>query len=165
MLNNIFIIGPTGIGKTTLARNLASEYQYKLIGASEWVRTKFIGNTEEITKSAIEELVKNPDVCVDFIKKNYPIHLGGFIIEGIRNPRDFAHLFQPNDIIISLSNFGIPIDGETEFEKIGLCSINQMLWFYQSTFGTKFQQFHIGPKVACSSRTQTSDSEFVFNCS
>ncbi len=104
---NLFIIGNSQVGKSTLAKNLAEIFHYKHIGASEWVRSKFPPNVsrEELTSYSVEQLALNPNVCVDYIRNKYDLENDSFIIEGIRNPFDFVKLWNPQtDHIIFLSH-------------------------------------------------------------
>jgi hypothetical protein len=138
-LPNIFVIGMSRVGKTPLADQLAEPINFIRISASEWVRSTFVPNDPanalaEITQLSMEKLKENPDVCVDFILDKYDVvRRGGFVIEGIRNPRDFALLFRPERDLVMFLSFPNNTLQPTEFEKQGIAVIRQMVdWMIQS---------------------------------
>jgi hypothetical protein len=127
------------VGKTPLADQLAEPINFIRISASEWVRSTFVPNDPanalaEITQLSMEKLKENPDVCVDFILDKYDVvRRGGFVIEGIRNPRDFALLFRPERDLVMFLSFPNNTLQPTEFEKQGIAVIRQMVdWMIQS---------------------------------
>lgn len=65
----------------------------------------------EISEFSINELAANPDRCLHYIYNNYDLMGENYVIEGMRNPRDFFHLYSNWDIVIHLdflSNDNIP---------------------------------------------------------
>lgn len=124
---NLFIIGTTKTGKTTLSR-MVSE---KVISMSQWVKETFQPTNpdnylEEITRYSQDKLASNPDACVDFVKATYHIQDGGFVIEGARNPRDFALLFRPGkDLVVRL--YYTESVQPSGFESDGLAAIDTYL--------------------------------------
>lgn len=126
---NIFIIGKTKVGKTTLGKILADKFQYQSISASEWIKCRLeTSNVEKITQASLALLKDDPDACVNYLQHKYHIKSGGLIIDGIRNPRDFLILFDPSrDIIISIENNNI--DYASQFEEIGLKTIKENIKF------------------------------------
>ena len=57
-----------------------------------------------------------PDICVDKIQESFNCCYGGVVIDGLRNPRDFALLFDPlTDIVVYLTRDNI--DFCNDFEK------------------------------------------------
>lgn len=134
---NIFILGMSKIGKTPLADSLAKRFDMQHVGASEWVRKRFVPTNPDtiladITKFSCEELTRDPDVCVDYIKHTSNWRQGGCVIEGIRNPRDFALLFRPEcDVVITVYFEKNPL-APTEFEKQGFAAIRSFVdWHIQ----------------------------------
>jgi hypothetical protein len=130
---NVFIVGETKTGKTYLANSLAAK-GLKVISASEWVKQRFVPSPAaredastyllEITDYSKTVLRDDPDVCVNFIRRTYPIEEGGFIIEGLRNPRDFALLYRPKiDSVIFLHYERGP--NTTSFERQGVAAIHK----------------------------------------
>lgn len=135
---NIFIVGTTKTGKTSLAKEIEG---YKLISGSEWVKAVFEPSSpdilpgskqylEEITEFSKGGLMQDPDLCINFIRSKYPIEEGGFVIEGLRNPRDFVSLFRPHiDTFIAI-NIAVPMVEPTQFEAAGVAAINEIvLWW------------------------------------
>lgn len=130
-LFNIFIVGVTKSGKSTLASYLSDKLGFPHVSASEWIRSQNPnGTVHELTQASKEELAKNPTVCVDFILTRYPTLLSqkGFIIEGIRNPNDFIALYnQKTDILFRLRP-GM-VFGATSFEAKGLDVIDKYVYW------------------------------------
>lgn len=124
---NIFVIGPSKTGKTPLADRLAASLGFARVSGSEWVRTQFKPGPDpstflaDITAYSQQELQRNPDVCVDFIFQKYNlVGKGGFVIEGLRNPRDFMLLFRPErDLVLFLDYYNNPVT-PTDFEEKGI---------------------------------------------
>lgn len=123
----IYIVGATKSGKTPIGLEIEQlNPKWKSITASEWVKSKFKPSSDqlsiaefvdEITKFSIEELNKDLDQCIHFIKRTYCKDYleGTLVIDGIRNPRDFTNLFQPNrDKILFIQKEGN--DNWTKFE-------------------------------------------------
>lgn len=138
-LPNIFVIGMSRVGKTPLADQLAEPINFIRISASEWIRDGFVPKDPanalaEITQASMERLQENPDVCVDFIVSKYDVvKRGGFVIEGIRNPRDFALLFRPERDLVMFLSFPTNTMQPTEFEKQGTAVIRSMVdWMINS---------------------------------
>lgn len=135
----IFVLGRSGSGKTPFARKVSEATGWQVIGASEWIKIRFKGkqaNREayirEITEFSIRELGKNIDSCVNFIKSKYDLSKP-CIIEGIRNPHDFASLYNPaEDTVVFLDWMFNPIP-ETGFERIGLRVVRDYLNFLCGT--------------------------------
>lgn len=131
MRPNIFVIGMSHVGKTPLSDGLAAKLGMTRVSASEWVRSKFQPGPDpstvlaDITRFSQEELAKNPDICVNFMENKYGVSKGGFVIEGIRNPRDFMLLFRPErDFVVFLSFPRNPVS-PTSFEREGIRVIQE----------------------------------------
>lgn len=136
---NVFLIGATKTGKTTLARRLAEDLGLTHVAASAWLRGRpdvpapvaddapmrdRVAFTEAITRRAREELARDPDVCVDFLRQEHPrFDDGGFVVEGIRNPRDFLLLFRPERDLVLYLDFAANPHPPTTFERDGIATI------------------------------------------
>ncbi len=110
----LFIIGASGSGKTTLT-NLF--YYRDKISASGWIESKFPEeyknrlndkSRKDITKKSLDSLKEDPNICINYIR-NHNLNYNDFIIDGIRNPRDFISLFDCNkDTVIFLRRLATP---------------------------------------------------------
>lgn len=109
MLNmNLFIIGPSQTGKSTLAQGIALDTGMKHITASSWVRSKFkpeeSPTREDLTQKSTDLLREQSTMATDTLRALHDLDSGGYIIEGIRNPFDFARLYRPErDVVLFLS--------------------------------------------------------------
>jgi len=98
----LFILGPSQSGKTTLAKQLAEIYGFEHLSASRWVKQSWQKSPEDfpdraayiqaITAYSLASLHQSPYACIDYIRERLPCS-GGIIVDGIRNPHDFIHLF------------------------------------------------------------------------
>lgn len=136
---NIFVIGLSKVGKTPLADQLATPFGFTRISGSEWIRSTFVpvdpaNALAEITAMSQEKLQENPDVCVRFILDKYNvIERGGFVIEGLRNPRDFMLLFRPErDFVLFVTHPNNTL-APTAFETEGVGVIRSAVdWMAQN---------------------------------
>ncbi len=135
----IFVLGRSGVGKTPFAKKVSEAAGWPLISASEWVKTIFRNTFDDraeyvraITTFSIQELQKRPSRCVDFIKSKYDL-MKSCVIEGIRNPHDFVHLYNPATDIVVLLDWTENGLKETEFERWGLGAIRSYLRFLSET--------------------------------
>jgi hypothetical protein len=124
-VRNIFIIGKTKSAKSALADWIETKYpEFCRVQASEWIKAECPWESYQLLEDSYPEYVKflshlsakrlkeNPDACIDYIKRKYRIENGMYAIEGIRNPRDFMSLFDPErDMVLFLSNPGHEFDG------------------------------------------------------
>lgn len=137
---NIFVIGLSKVGKTPLSDQLAKPFGLTRVSGSEWIRSTFVptnsGNAlAEITAASQKRLQENPDVCVGFITKKYNIvERGGFVIEGLRNPRDFVLLFRPErDFVLFVTHPNNTL-APTAFETQGVDVIRSAVsWMTQNS--------------------------------
>lgn len=136
---NIFVIGLSKVGKTPLSDQLANPFGFTRVSASEWIRSTFVPTNPEnalaeITAASQERLQQDPDVCVKFITSKYNvIEHGGFVIEGLRNPRDFILLFRPErDFVLFVTHPNNPL-APTAFETAGVGVIRSTVdWMAQN---------------------------------
>jgi hypothetical protein len=113
----IFILGASQSGKTTLAKKLVSKLKCLHISAGAWARALCDSdNRDSLEESSSQELRCNPDYAINWInacssKVNDNDH--DIVIEGIRNPRDFHSLWNPNrDVCIFILNG----NGDSEYK-------------------------------------------------
>jgi len=135
---NVFVIGTTNSGKTTLSSALSTQLNFKHIQISKILKEQnAIVSTESynqyihrLTEVAKIILRTHPDFFVDYIKKEASENN---IIEGCRNIRDFMLLFNPKtDVVIHV----IGSNGITEFESEGLHIIIESVNFMSKTFNS-----------------------------
>ncbi|MCC6807334.1 MAG: hypothetical protein IT381_07910 [Deltaproteobacteria bacterium] len=118
----IFVLGISATGKTPFAEKLAARLQISHIKASAWVRRMFpapVGtkqdHIEAMTKFSTDALKDDPDACLRHVRAEPGLH-GDCVIEGMRNPRDFVHVFDPRtDVAIVLTKRAHDLKA-TEFE-------------------------------------------------
>lgn len=133
---SIFIIGPTGVGKTTLANRLAEKFALRRVSASEWARRAFgpptdcagdaVRYVEALTEFSRRALRADPQVCVRFVRSSYDVDGGALVIEGVRNPHDFHQLFRPErDVAVIL--WPARAEWATDFERDGVMMIAESL--------------------------------------
>lgn len=130
---NIFIVGQTGCGKTTLAQKIVKSSGGALthVRASAWLgdgasAESSANRAQILTENSIKRLRANPDACVELIRGTHNVSAGGLVIDGIRNPRDFAQLFDARRdqvIVISWPHGGFA----TEFERSGILAIESYI--------------------------------------
>lgn len=124
---NIFLIGPSRSGKTTLARRLVEAHPYlTAVSSSRWLRDRLPSATvDELTSEATRVLRAHPSIARDHVRAQMASASGGCVIEGIRNPIDFSCLFDPrSDAVVFLNG-----PSATSFERDGVAAIRRIvLW-------------------------------------
>jgi hypothetical protein len=126
MLRNLFVLGHSRAGKTSVAEKIAAELGWARVSASDWARAGYAAAAlpdadpstfvARITAWSMARLREDPDVCVTYVRSRHRLEDGGFVIEGIRNPRDFIHLSDPrHDAAVILHN-GAVAGAATPFE-------------------------------------------------
>lgn len=134
----IFIIGSSGIGKTTISKNLEKEYGFKYIKASGWLAeydTVQENRASYLAEIAKQKLKEDPYSAISYIRKELEENS---IIDGIRNPFDLANLIDNNSIVIYLTKTNS--EYKSEFEKEGLIAIKSYLDFMNKYL---FNIYHI----------------------
>lgn len=128
---NLFVIGLTKIGKSPLAAHLARALGLAAISGSEWVKARYTPRADnmtayvaELTSYTCRTLAVDPDACVDFIRGKYEVNKGGYVVEGLRNPRDFTLLFRPDVDIVLFLEFARNEFQPTRFEERGVAAIH-----------------------------------------
>lgn len=116
----IFIIGASHTGKSPFARRLAEVLGITCVAAGAWVRERFpeprpsedasfterANHIERLAAFAIAELRRDPHTSVASLTARLRPDEDA-VIEGMRNPYDFVHLFDPRtDHVVAL--FGPP---------------------------------------------------------
>lgn len=117
LMMKIFVLGISRSGKTTLAKGIAEELKLPHISSSGWVRTHFAEGApiSDMTAYSQEQLEKNPSACLDYLQANYDLSIP-CVIEGIRNPFDFIHLFDPREDLVILLDYVKNLTEATLFE-------------------------------------------------
>lgn len=134
----IFVLGTSQSGKTTLAKRICDELSLQHVSASAWVRKNFKecyvdkqAHIQSMTAFATDQLKHNPFICIQELQTSYDLNLPS-VVEGIRNPFDFAHLFDPRTDCIVWVKYKNNKLATTEFEK-GLLVVDALLsWLVQN---------------------------------
>jgi hypothetical protein len=124
---NLFLLGKTKSGKSLLAERLIGERAdlVRRLSASEWIRTMTRDQPEGqdhmayvafLTAESEKRLRADPLAAVrymtDFQGMRSAPNWAGSIVDGMRNPCDFVHLFRPGrDFALFLSNPAHELDG------------------------------------------------------
>lgn len=142
----VFVIGKSGIGKTTLSQKVAAKLNMGHVQASWWLKGYFKGDengpnaTQEMTECAISELKKDHLVAVKYLNT---LHLDNVIIDGVRNVIDFAHLFRPNqDMVVFVGRY-VDLSFETEFDRGVMIIQNVVNWLLSIGMVDYAQVVHI----------------------
>jgi hypothetical protein len=125
--NRVLIIGPTGVGKTTLAGLLAQKHNVTSVSASIWIRMMFpLEERDLLTQKSISIAKADPMCGIKDIE-----NAEAKIIEGIRNPYHFTSLvgdlnFQTYIIRLKHTSCGID-DYFSDFEQEGIEAIDAII--------------------------------------
>ena len=130
---NLFVVGLSQTGKTTMAKAVAKALGFYVVSASEWVKARYTPTDAEKADRALyierisafsrTQLSIDPDACIDFIRRKYPLEEGGFVVEGLRNPRDFMALFRPSIDFVFALRFDDNGVKPSDFEREGVRAI------------------------------------------
>jgi adenylate kinase family enzyme len=156
----IFVIGASGTGKTTACKEAAAKRYGKVVHlrASEWVRhavtPQQVEESDEhyrqrLTSQSTVLLGINPDACIDTLHCAMAVEGKSriFLIDGIRNPRDFARLYNKGDyvILVDSENYATPFEAE------GVPVIKSIVAWMKDFMGFRpivtVQQFQILPAI------------------
>lgn len=126
---NIWIIGATDSGKSTLAKRIAKQEQLPIIEMGEFVRSISVPNANymQLVKTA-EEVLQQDYRYFSKLLKTKLREINRTIIVGTRNPIDFVDNYNPNDKIIILVS-----KAQVGFEQDGLDAITKIIYFLDST--------------------------------
>jgi hypothetical protein len=118
------VIGATGMGKTTTARQLAQQTGAEHVSAGHWIRleTGRYDHGKEAAAFLAEEsrrrLAEDPLVASRVLAEYVECRRDdGVIIEGVRNPTDLLYLLRPGDAVLDLGGAGL-----SEWERVGLAA-------------------------------------------
>ncbi len=129
-VERLFVIGPTGVGKTTFSSKLSQEYfgENRVVSASSWIRALYPDKDREfLTKISGELCQSNPEAGLDYLREKIETDKAR-IIEGVRNPYHFAGLHKPGDMVINLRHTSCGSDDYfSDFEENGIESILSIL--------------------------------------
>lgn len=115
MLGKIFVVGYSGVGKTTYCNRFFETSSYNVVRASGWLGSVEVPSgvcrTTHLTRISKDRLKEDPLVCVKWITSQMKADKVN-VIEGVRNPLDFFHLVNPSeDKVIHLSSAHLPPRG------------------------------------------------------
>lgn len=118
------VIGATGAGKTTAARQLAQQLGAEHVSAGAWIRLatgRYDHGKEAAAFLAMESrrrLAEDPLVASRILAEHIECRRDdGVIVEGVRNPTDLLHLLRPGDAVLDLGGTGL-----SEWERVGLAA-------------------------------------------
>lgn len=148
--SNIFLIARTKDGKTTVSKFLAEEFGFSTISASKWVVPAFLCEhpyetnpvvyAKKISDFSISKLRDDPDACVKTLSNDSLFQAGHCLVEGIRNPRDLALLFDSRKDFLVRFEVEANKESYSDFESKGLLAIDAMLdWYTTCSLVGEFQ--------------------------
>lgn len=155
---SIFIVGPTGIGKTTLSDAVAARFGLQRVSGSEWVKRRFgeftgtgasgdkAAYTAAITAYSRQALRADPRACVSYLRHRYDLDGAALVVEGLRNPHDFHQLFRPERDVAIVLQFRDSA-GSSSFEIGGVRLIRDGLqWLVEQQVleSDRFLSFSVG---------------------
>lgn len=124
-MNTIYLVGPTGSGKSFLANLLATSFNCDVVEGSAWIRklTNCYEHGPEAAQRLAEatrkELAKDPEIALRTLRKMTADTNKLFVISGLRNPTDFSGLWEHRPGLL------IQMRGEAcnTFEREGIATI------------------------------------------
>lgn len=139
---NIFILGLSKSGKTTVSKAIANSLNFKYIDALSWMKSIFYStelnssfNDDEYQQFITKWLIINPLLIINHVKEMTGIQLNcNFVIDGITSPKDFVSLFDyREDIVVFLNRINNESDN-VDHENIGI-SVSRDCCFWMSSAG------------------------------
>jgi len=131
MTRSIYIVGPTGSGKSYLGHRLCEALGTTLVEGSTWVRA-LTGRwdhgpeaSQYLSEVSARELQRDPHVSLRKLIELTADEGQGHVIAGLRNPVDFIGLWERRPGV------SILLTGEStsEFERVGIEAI--LLYLHQ----------------------------------
>jgi hypothetical protein len=123
--NTIYVVGPTGSGKSFLANLLATSFNGTVVEGSSWIR-KLTGCYEHgpeaaqrLAEATRKELSRDPEIALRTLREMTKDTSQFCVISGLRNPTDFSGLWQRRPGLL------IVMQGEAcnTFEREGIATI------------------------------------------
>lgn len=129
----LWVIGPTGSGKSTWAKEVGSTLDIPLLECGKWAREMAgpTASTEYITNASLTAIKKNNRLFSDKIKEELASRKESIVV-GSRNPIDFVDNFVPETDAVVFLETGIR-RGDTMFEGMGIKAIIAYVKFLYST--------------------------------
>lgn len=109
-----FIIGASGTGKSTLARDIAKKTRGNVVSAGRWVRAMLPADPrlvappspEDLQHTTLTALWEDPLRSARWIEEQLRPYGHDGVVEGIRNPTDLLYLARPKDHVVDLGGIG-----------------------------------------------------------
>lgn len=140
----IFIVGLPSSGRTTVAKSLSMQENFRYVDATGWVKSTFRSKSpsehiqqymDEYHQYLTNRMRVNPDLFINNVLESYQSYSGEnhiFVVDGVNNPRDLSRLFDYNkDMIVFLNR----TDAEPEFkdyENVGLSVMRDYCFWLSS---------------------------------
>lgn len=122
----IYVLGPTGSGKSYLARLLAEHLGGRIVEGSSWIRS-LTGCWEHgpeaaalLSRASQEHLGRDPEISLRTLLQLVQDPPHPIIVVGLRNPVDFVGLQTAHGPGFVIRLTGDPV---TEFERTGMAAI------------------------------------------
>jgi hypothetical protein len=141
----IFIVGLPGSGRTSVAKHLSNQENFRYVDATGWAKSTFRDRNpdehiqqynDEYHHYLVHRMKINPDLFINNVNESIKSYSGNhtFVIDGVNSPRDLAQLFDYNqDFIVFLNR----TDAEPEFrdyENVGLSVMRDYCFWMSSAF-------------------------------
>lgn len=139
----IFIVGLPGSGRTSVAKHLSNQENFRYVDATGWVKSTFRDRNpdehiqqynDEYHHYLMHRMKINPNLFINNAIETIKSHPGNhiFVIDGVNSPRDLAQLFDyNNDFIVFLNR----TDSEPDFrdyENVGLSVMRDYCFWLSS---------------------------------
>jgi broad-specificity NMP kinase len=143
----VFIVGMPESGRTTVAKSLCQDPQFRYVDGSSWVKATFRPQkVDEHPQQYHDEyhhwflncLKHKPQLCANHITDSMSFYEGieekefNYVIDGVVGPRDFCNLFDYNkDLIIILDRTNNNAEYK-DYENIGVSVIRDYCFWLAS---------------------------------